>query len=47
MKERDLDETEEVILKAFKECSEFMVHLPGKKIRGGSMVARVTLQGRC
>ena len=42
---RNLDETEKVILKAFKECPEFMVHTPGEKIMFSSEDQAVTLQG--
>ena len=45
MKRRNLNETEKVISKAFKECSEFMVRLPGEKIRFSSEDDSVTLQG--
>ena len=42
---RDLNKEEEVISKAFKECSEFMVPSPGSKITKGSVGEGVTLRG--
>ena len=42
-----LNDQEKVIKKAFKECSEFMVTVPGAKIRAGSVEEEHTLQGKC
>ena len=36
-----------MIERAFKECSEFMVSMPGVKITNGSMEEELTLQGKC